>query len=317
MKKNLLLILSLCFFAQTLRAAPAIQRALGSSFSDYTKYLRRQQLSSFRSAYIELSSKMEPDASMISPCLENLYLGRDHSSKCLVAIKALTSRPLSSSGREVLFGLLIKIEKIPSAHQGFFINLKNGLAKTHPDLLETFHRSKSNDEKDVPSKMSSLEWTAWTRAIGKKVLTAEATLLINGQEVPRWKTWQPPEGVYQWTLVTNTHEPLVRLGTFTQFASESVKFLSVFPQNSCSQAGSVELKKFGLKDVEFFQSPRCVVKETRDLSNRLEHLGATMDKSRIESPGSSKHWLFPALLIIGGGIALGLQGKTVTVTGLR
>lgn len=312
MKKMMIWITTFCFSFSAL-AETAVQRTTESSYADYQKYLEKSGGISFSQAYIQLSSVTAMETPLLERCLEEMYLGAPSQSTCMSAVKSLGSKPLNQSRREVLFSFLSKMVKVKSQHREFYQSMRTGLLRTHPDIGRTFHVSvPAEDEKTVEVK--ALEMKAWKNALAKKFPIDEISLLINGKKVSKLQNWNAPEGVFQWALITNTHEPFVRLGTFSQFASESLKDLKALAKGDCKELDQLEASKYGLLKVEVFANSKCVAQfgMSTPIAATSEHLGSSTQRVNMEK-SSSRHWVWPALAIVGVGLAAGLKGKNVQV----
>ncbi len=305
-----LLSFSLLLISCPSGAATGIQRTINSSPGLFEAYLKQTESQPFAQAYVQLSQKMEFSSKYIEVCLENIYLGKSAEEECLLALKELTQRPLNPTGREILFSFLAKIEKQSSSKQDFFRSLKLGLLETDPALAVNQHQATKKKNSQTSKVFATLETKAWKKALEKVIQIEESQLLINGKSIGNIKNWNPPLGVYQWSLVTNTHEPLIRLGTFLQFAADSVKNLKPFAEN-CRSLTDLEIKKFGLLQVEVFASAKCIAKETSVKSPEAQHL-TQLPNTRPLSLGKI-HWIWPTLALVGAGIAVGTRGKNVQV----
>lgn len=292
-------------------AITAVQRSLNSQSSSFRAYLQETGGKPFSESYIQLSQTMEVSSKYLDTCLENIFLRKTFEEICLTALKELTQRPLSRSGREILFSFLSRTDGSKSSKKEFLNSLKAGLIKTDPDL-DLVHHHTLAIKTLLPIKVfSSLEVKAWKKALNRLFRSEDFRLLINGRAVNNLSQWSPPSGVYQWALVTDTHEPFIRLGTFLQFANESLKNLTPFAEN-CGSLSEIEFRKFGLIQVEVFASAKCVAKEALVKTPELQHL-----TKLPESPSLNEgriHWIWPTLAIVGAGLALGARGKNIQVT---
>jgi len=266
---------------------------------------------SFVQAYIHLSSVTEMETPLLERCLEEVYLGAPSQSTCLTAVKSLTSKPLNQPRREVLFSFLAKLEKAKSQQKNFYRDLKQGLLRTHPHLARTFGVSVPDSE-DSLAKITALEMKAWKKAVVKKFPLDEIALLINGKKVAQLESWTAPQGVYQWTLVSNTHGPIVRLGTFSQFASESLKELKPLAQGNCQNIQDLEAQKHGLLQIEVFADKKCIAQfGMKTTVGHSDHLGKSTNIVKMEKT-SSRHWVWPILAVVVVGLATSLNGKQVS-----
>ena len=142
----------------------------------------------------------------------------------------------------------------------------------------------------------------------------EVALLINGKKISNLQNWAAPEGIYQWSLVSNTHEPLIRLGTFSQFAAESLKELKPLAQGDCKDLDQLNAQKFGLMRVNVFANTKCIAEYgmSTPIQSQTDHLGNSKSMVNVENQ-SSRHWVWPVMIAVGVGLAVGLQGKNVQV----
>jgi hypothetical protein len=302
------LVLSLSAVAET-----GVQRTTNSSFEEYRKYLEKSGQPSFAQAYIQLSSVTEMETPLLEQCLEEMYLGAPSQATCLNAVKSLAAKPLNQARREVLFSFLSKMIKVRSTNQNFYQGLRDGLLKTHPKLAEVFHVAIPDRSAQV-SDVKTLEMKAWKSALSKKMPIAEAALLINGKKISDLKNWVAPEGIYQWSLVSNTHEPLIRLGTFSQFAAESLKDLKPLAAGGCPELDQLKVQKFGLMNIIVFADRKCIAEHglSTPIQNPSDHLGNSKSMVNVENK-SSRHWVWPVMIAVGVGLAVGLKGKNVQI----
>ncbi len=292
----------------------AVQRTPTSSYSDFQKYLAESKKISFSQAYIQIASVTDVESESVENCLEDVYLGKNKTETCFQAIKSLTSKPLNSFRREVLFSFLSKLEKLPGPRQNFYRQLQKGLLWTHPDLAKVFH-SIVETKKMEPSNVQALELKAWKRSVVQKFPMEEISILINGKKISHLEKWVAPQGIYQWTLVSNTHEPLMRLGSFTQFASESLIHLKPLIDGDCSSLTEVEFKTYGILQLEIFSSSKCITQFGTVAKGNISesHLGALPTTPSDNPTIRSRSWLLPALAGLAAGIAYGLRGKQVSI----
>lgn len=307
---NLFLILNLIMATGQANATIGIQRTINSTSGAFNAYLKKSNSESFSQAYFELSQKMEVSSAFTEVCLEKLFLGKPNEEDCLLALKEITQRPLNPAGREILFSFLTKIEKQPGSKKEFFHNLKLGLLETDPELALIEHQTVKKKGNHISKSFASLEIKVWKKALAKVIQIEESQLLINGKLVNNLKKWNPPLGVYQWSLLTDTHEPLIRLGTFLQFAAESVKNLVPFAQN-CKTLSDLEIKKFGLLQVEVFASDKCIAKEDTVKIPESQHLTQLPKGPAMSS--ASRHWIWPTLILVGVGLVIGTRGKNIHI----
>ncbi len=302
--------ISLSSFAQT-----AVQRTTDSSVEDYRKYLDKTGSTSFSQAYIQLSSVMVLETPLLEKCLEEMYLGAPSQSTCLSAVKALGANPLNPSRREILFSFLSKMIKVKSSNRSFYQSLRDGLLRTHPDLARTFH-VEIPDADSKAADVKTLEMKAWKNALSKKFPIDEVSLLINGKKVSKLSEWTAPDGIYQWALVSNTHEPFIRFATFSQFAAESLKDLEPLAKGGCPDLEKLEPQKYGLLQMEVFAATKCVAQfgASTQVGEKAEHLGNSSEMVTMEK-SSSRHWVWMTLAIVGAGLAVGLKGKRVQLVG--
>lgn len=291
----------ICSFSQFAFSAPiqGTQRALTSSYQDYQSYLQKNQQQSFVSAYLESSKNFDFETKAISQCMDALFMGKKSDEQCFEAVKNINARPLNEHSRKVLISFLKKLKKFPSSYQKFYQEFEKGFALPYQGKeSETFNK---------------LEMKAWKRALEKKILLSDSILLINGSPV-KLSSWQPPSGIFQWALISNTHEPLIRMSTFSQFANESVRELTAFSKISCPESPP-EMKTFGLSKVQIFYTKKCIIEKSLLTDTREQkHLGDIATPKKISSVSDSKHWIFPILAIIGVGLASELRGKSLSLS---
>jgi hypothetical protein len=316
MKKIFLIFICFLFFVETSLAEIAVQRTTESSYTDFIKYINKSGHIPFSQAYIQISSVTEMETPLLEKCLEEMYLGDPSHATCLSAVKALSSRPLNPARREMLFSFLLKMSKIKSPNRSFYDGLCNGLMKTNPDLAVTFHTS-PQEIKETAVPVKDLEMKAWKKALAKKFPLDEVSLLINGKKISKLQEWTAPPGIYQWVLVSNTHEPFVLLSTFSQFASESLAHLKPLALGSCQDLEKLEAQKFGLLRLEVFADSKCInqfgiTSASNTLAPAAEHLGSSAQRVQIEN-SSSRHWVWPVIAILGAGLAMSLRNKNVQV----
>lgn len=301
-----IILVSLSSFAQIV-----VQRTTSSSLADYEAYLKKENLLSFSQAYIQISAVTELNTPLLEQCLEEVYLGAPFEDTCFESVKSLTSRPLNSSRREVLTSFLKKLTKVSRKNKSFFSSFAEGLEKTHPKGED----KNLPDEDDRRSLVSDLEMNAWKKALKKTFDIKEVSLLINGKKVMNLENWKAPEGVFQWSFITNTHEPITRLSSFSLFAAESLRALKALNDNDCKKIEESEPKKYGILKLEVFSSKKCVVQfhklYTPDLADG--HLAPSSKVVNLES-GSKRQWGWAATVILGAAAAMALKDKNVELS---
>jgi hypothetical protein len=250
---------------------------------------------------------------LLEKCLEEMYLGAPSQSTCMDAVKSLGSKPLNPTRREVLFSFLSKMTKVKSQHRGFYQELRDGLLQTHPDLARTFHVA-APETPERPTDLNHLEMKAWKSALAKKFPIDEVSLLINGKKVSKLENWVAPTGIYQWSLISNTHEPFIRLGTFSQFAAESLKNLEPLAEGGCADLEKLEVQKFGLLKMEVFADKKCIAQfgVNTPIAAPATHLGSSVSMVKIDD-SSTRHWVWLGLAAVGIGLAASMKGKNVQV----
>lgn len=304
--------LSILAISAQLRAEIAVQRAPTSSPQEYQKYLSDKNRISFSKAFIHLASVTEIETPLLEKCLEELYLGAPAKETCLSAVKSLTAKPLNRPRREVLFSFLRKLESKKSPYRSLYKDLQEGLLRTHGNLAKTFGSQVPHFKKD-PGPIATLEMNAWKKALVKHFPLEEVSLLINGKKVMQLKDWVAPQGAYQWSLISNSHEPIIRLGTFSQFASESLTNLKSLTSKDCLDAQRTKSPKFGLLRVEIFVDKKCIIQSGLETSTAMVgHLGSSKSLVKIEN-SSSRHWVWPIVALIGVGLASSMNGKQLSL----
>lgn len=313
MKKTFSIFLSAILLSSSAFATPSVQRTLDSSYDEYRKYLSQSGKTSFVDGFIQLSAAIELETPLLERCLEEVYLGAPADTTCLTAVKSLASKPLNSVRREVLFSFLLKLEKIKTAQKSFYRDLKLGLLKTDPKLAQTFHASTPNVESEE-GVIQDLEMKAWKKALARKFPLDEIALLINGIRISKLEKWSAPRGVYQWSLVSNTHEPFVRLGTFSQFAAESLKELKPLADLKCKDIEDMDPQKFGMIQLEVFSNSKCVAQFglAPSVAKTEPHLGNSATMVQMEK-SSNRHWIWPAVALLVVGIGASLKDKQVSI----
>ncbi len=313
MKSVVLVFNLLILIANQAMASGAVQRTVESSYPAYQQYLADSKGITFVQAYIQVSSVTVVDSASVEICLEELYLGQPNRPTCFQAVKSLTVKPLNSYRREILFSLLSKLEKAKGPQQNFYQQMKKGLLWSHPELAKLFHL-KLDLESEAPSNIEELELKAWKKSVEHIFPLDEVALLINGKRISHLGKWIAPRGVYQWTLVSNTHIPMTRLGTFTQFAAESLKDLKPLVEGGCNSVSDSDLKSYGIIQISIFANPKCIASfgTSASLPVRQEHLGS-LPAIPPTSPEIQKNsWIIPGLAVLGVGIAMSLKGKQVS-----
>jgi hypothetical protein len=108
----------------------------------------------------------------------------------------------------------------------------------------------------------------------------------------------------------------MRLGTFSQFAAESLKELKPLASASCKDLNDLDAQKFGLLQFEVFSDSKCIARfgasEPIGKMATAEHLGTSKSMVNMEST-SNRHWIWPVLALVTIGIAAGLKDKQVSV----
>jgi hypothetical protein len=312
MKPSLTFILMILF--KTLlsgciaQAQTAVQRAAGSSITDYQKYLESREAVSFVDAYINLSASLELNIPVLEQCLEEVYVKAPFEDTCLTAVKSLTSMPLNKFRREILSSFLTKLVPVTRKHKHLYQSLLTGLnnyksKKTH----------KNDHEKKETETISQLEMKAWKKAISRMIDLEDSALLINGIRIADLKSWVAPNGIFQWSLITNTHAPLTRLSSFHQFAVDSIKEIQELYPKDCGAIAKTEPKAFGIVKLEIFHSRQCVLKEevfTQNRSRENEHLTPGRSLVNLEKK-SNRHWTWIGVAV--GVVATGLYLKDKNV----
>jgi hypothetical protein len=231
--------------------------------------------SSFSESYLAESEKGILDETYIDSCLEKSLLGENSESICLEAVQSLTQKPLNAQRREILFFLLTKLQTGP-VKKKFYSSFRQGLLGTHPEISPKELKVKVL----IPGRAAKLDLKAWKKALVHKEVGSDFVLLMNGKTVPLNSNWAPPEGIFQWSLVTDRYDPLIRLSSFSQFAKESIQ---------------------NLKEVSVNLATTPAIKEVPTLP-------------KLEPIAKNRNWLWPVIAIVGIGIAGSLRGKNVSVS---
>ncbi len=296
---------------ETSPAQVFVQRTTTSLKKDYLEYLKKENLQTFVDGYIQTSASMELKTPLLEQCLEEMYLGAPFEDSCFESIKSLTSRPLNKVRREVLISFLQKLKKGSKSKKNFYESFHSGLTK-----VSAGREIKTDDDNIGESKVTkALEMNAWRKAISKKIDLEESALLVNGIKVMNIDQWVAPDGIFQWTLVTNTHEPIIRLSSFAQFATDSVKSLEALNPEDCKKISEREPQKYSLVKVEVFESRKCVVKYDIKYMPTPDsgHLGRSQNIVNLEEK-SHRNWIWTSMLIVGVGVAMSLKDKNVQVS---
>lgn len=308
----LFIFATLLLIAHYSKATVVVQRTANSSLNEYQKYVANINGQEFADGYLDLNSKLEGSFEGIESCLRTAQMGQDNSTECREAINSISSRPLNRNSREVLYSLLRKISNSKKPDT-YFYKLKHGLVFSDKSLSKTFHETNPQPSLS-PIKSNALIKKAWLEQLDKMSISKEARFLINGIEVSNFKNWIPSEGIFQFSLITNTHKPFIRIGTFQQFASSIKNEMVPFADN-CKHLLDFEIEKFSLLEVQVFASNRCIAKESFTPKVSEPHLAnlssSNLPQSQIQKKQS---WLFMTMIAVGAGLAYGLKDKTVEVT---
>jgi len=291
-----------------------VQRALNSNYSEYENYLHNSQKLSFIESYTSLNQKREVSSNNVEECLLDLLQESKDSPLCDKAIFELTRRPLNRMSSEVLISLLSRIGKSAIKEKQFFNSFLNSLLNTLPDVKKSMGISTRTDVLVVHS-VSKLEYRAWMRMILKKISAKEVFLMINGKKIPSLGNYQPPQGVFQWSLITNSFEPLNFVGTWHQFANRSSKDLKPFFHGDCDKLKRTEIANSEILGLEIFLNEKCVQENQNIFQTKYsgDHLDDISNKSIVSIQKNA--WVWPsAFVALGAGVlASSLKNKKVRV----
>lgn len=259
-----------CLILSTLMALPAHAEVVENPVETYWQWAQ--------------NSNDNDDSPAVDLCLEKIYADNEDLGICQKAIVDLSATPLNSHRREILISLL---KKIPTARLTRFQNdLMSGLFLTYPEL---------NEDGAAPRKKSSLisatEVKAWRKVLSQKSNLQNSWVSLNGQPLVLASRFNPPNGIYQWTLVTADLDPVVVVGSWAEFSAE-VKNLK--PRSELAQW----------------------LPKARAGSPAGEHLGDLSDlpTSQSTTTASSSHsWILPVVIAVGVGLVFALKDKQVTV----
>lgn len=303
------IILFLLIIGCSANAEVAVQRSTTSSFQEYRNYLKTTGRQSFANAYLNNSLKIEVDTKEIQSCLEQLYLNRQSEEVCQKAFLSQTELPLNHQRRQLLISLLKKMKNINSKYAQLYADFLTGLQQNHSQSDINSTKTKQN------AILTQVQVKAWKKIMQRKVLLSESHLLINGVPITNLDHWSAPPGVYQWSLISNTHEPLTLISSFDQFANWSVQKLKAFSHQNCDR--SEEIKSFGVTQVSFFFNRKCIIEKNWFMEDRtyseISHVNDPFSKTKLISPQSKKHWVFPVLLVSSLIIANQLKGKSISI----
>lgn len=299
----------------------AMQRSVQSSYREYKKYLSTSKRSDFASAYVEFNQTREINTDQIQSCLESLFSDNQNTTEnsaennsaittvtiCDNSLASLLAEPLNNQGKEIASSLIDRL--LVSTKYQKSKNLANYsvLKKT----IQGLH---------TKNKTRSLEFKAWHKLISEKIDLLDAHFLINGQEfflndLLNSTTDLDLSLIYQWSLITNTHEPIVVVGHFAQFAEHSLKnlipFYGLTHEHRCPEGDQKEPKTFGLTKVSLFLSDQCIL--AKEKQDHEVHLGDLPPAPKLV-PEHSNAWIWSAVVIVGVGLAVGLQNKKVSVS---
>jgi hypothetical protein len=216
-------------------------------------------------------------------CLEKIYAAESDLTICQKAVLDLTAIPLNPTRRALLFSLLKKISTVRA--DGFEIDFQQGLSQTHPELTEQGLLPKQK-QKTVPMA----EMKAWRKTLFQKSEPQNTWISLNGQPLILAKNFVAPQGTYQWSLLSSRYEPMIVVGTWTDF-SLALKNLQPRRENS-----------------PLFPSAKPTAAMPAHLSS-VPELPEASSRQTI----SSRSWLIPAVIAVGVGLAFALKDKQVTV----
>lgn len=297
---------AVCFAAISAEAVKTVQRTLDSSFEKYSQYVKTVQGQTFIDGYLKLAEDRVAPVVSIEECLESAYLGQPSEDLCLKSVQGLAAFPLNLESKEILLALLQKIDHFPKMK--LFKSIKEGLLRTHSDLFKG--KAFSGPPSQAQNSFSKLELKAFVRLLSQKINGSDYVLLINGKNVGSLSQWRPMDGIFQWSLISNTHRPVILISTFSQFASTVAKELTSFA-DSCETLQNYEIQSHGLLRVEVFSNSQCVAKER--ILEKSEHL-TTLPSMKPSSGPAKNAWIWTAVALIGAGAAASLKGKTVKVS---
>lgn len=228
----------------------------------------------------------DEDSDAVDLCLEKIYSADENLEICQKAVLDLTVLPLNAHRREILISLLQKIPEIQRSPQQS--ELMKGLLQTHPALADEAVPT-SLPAKKLRALAPAPETKAWLKVLSKKTNLAKAWISLNGQPLTLATHFSFPTGTYQWTLVTADLEPLVLVGTWTDFSNE---LKNLKPQSDAAQ----------------WLPPKKVWKPAENLID----LPPTAVNESV-TKASSHSWIIPTVIAIGVGLAFALKDKQVTV----
>lgn len=295
----------------------AMQRSVQSSYQEYKNYLKTNNRSDFARAYVEYNQTRDNNTDQIQACLESLFADNQNSSEnnsenttisiCDNSLALLLADPLNNQGKEIVSSLIERLMASAKYQKSKNLTKYSLLKKT----IQGVH---------AKNKTRSLEFKVWHKLISEKVFLLDAHFLINGQEyvindLLSSTTDLDLSLIYQWSLITNTHEPIVMVGSFAQFAEYSLKNLTPFfgspHEHRCPEGDQPEPKTFGLAKVSLFLSDQCLL--AKEKQEKEVHLGDLPPAPKLV-PDHSSAWIWSAVAIVGVGLVIGLQNKKVSVS---
>lgn len=303
------------FFAVT-PAFASVVRSVDSSPKDYSERSKETYVEFQMKTFKDVNATQTPG---LDEALQALYQNEPQAQELTKeAIKNIQGKVLNLENKQVLLFLLRRsYEKF---NDGYSLLRMKSLVRSDVglmDLIEDDRLKNILSKDDMPSVMSVANFVS---AFKQRTDLAGSQFLVDGVPFELNPHFKIPQGVFQWTLISNVYSQFVFIGSWEEF---TIKLLSRSGLNPLVEGDCINFKTSSeLRDLsaQVFFSKKCVLDANG--SRNFYSVGKNTEKdlksdltlpSLPEIHNERANWAVPALTLLAVGIAYGLKDKHVAI----
>lgn len=278
---------------------------------DYQDVLAKSGLMSFSEWVISQASEKPPSPSSLTKALE---LANTSPQESLVhfqaVIKELQSSLLNAASREMITSVYHRVSEmqVPEPTRKVYRQKIVDMISAHPELKSIFpgFTAVAPRSTSLVQKQNDIFW-------GQLHQLGDFTILVDGRKIENPRTWTPPAGEHQWALVSNSYEPLITVGTWSEFMSTALQPSRRHPlaEGDC-QSTRLLIDDFQAQtQADIFAGKGCFTPAAGPLGPQTT--ARHLSPPEMATTSGSGRWVVPIVLFVGAGLAYSLKGKSISV----
>lgn len=324
------------------------QKSPDANWEEYQKYIIINNRQKWSDAYLQTSEAFIISDSQIEKCLDQIYELDNTLTQCRDTFQQILSWPLNQK-RSELFLLLFKkiIDSKNSAHEKLLTedndfqmyskiyknisskeSMNNGdfLSKKFefPNGTSTQKNLQINNNRPINQKFEDMEWNSFKKNLFRKWDAREIMIFKNGIFQPdffiRKNNSKDDLEINQWMFLTESTKPLIFIGNRSQFTTKIVQNSMLISFPSCEESKDSLDLFWGSIPIEFFVSPKCIIKNEKSQSvflekneSKLHHLSEAKSLVKINE-STNQNWIWMGTAVVALGMFYALKDKNIEIS---